>query len=170
MTKKYKYTLIIAALAIICFVVYKNCYSNIQEPISITYNKAQIEQLTGFEKHKKDFKERNIVLKKVDEIKSLSAELYNCFGGGWETDPGDFRRLKIRLKKGHIIEYDNINGWIKFLERSEPLSVVMSQLVKAPIQSKKIHKHLYGITIDMKGEDKILGLLTKVEIPLNLYK
>jgi len=132
--------------------------------VPIAYHKAYVEKLMGFEKYE------NLTFKKIGEIQDPQVILLNC----WENEGGDFRKVKIRLKNDAIVEYDNRGGWIKFLERSEPLSITLADYLKVPEHSQKIHKHLHGVTLDMQGEDKILilfgslggslGLLTLIYI------
>lgn len=159
MRMAYKYAFIIFASIIIGLVVYKSCKSDTNQPIPIIYDNAYVEPLYGFsEADKERFKNKEVVFKKVGEIKNPSIDFYSCFGGGWETDPEGFRRIKVKLKAGRIVEYDNNEVWVKIFEKGEYLDGSIADSLKIPANSTKIKLHPYGITLDMGEGDQILML------------
>ena len=70
-----------------------------------------------------EFEGKKITFKKINEVnidvdKNQSNDLitlYNC--EGWESDPGDFRRILIKMDGGKNLEIKNMGGWIKVPEQ-----------------------------------------------------
>ncbi|MCG8341129.1 MAG: hypothetical protein MI674_07725 [Cytophagales bacterium] len=74
----------------------------------ITYDPKHIDKLL-------DYQDYDVSFVKVGELKDPSVVLYNC--AGWEnTDPGDFRRIQIKLSKNNAIEFVEGGPWIKVKE------------------------------------------------------
>jgi hypothetical protein len=153
-----KYAFIIFVSTIVGLIVHKKCNSETSKSIPITYDKAYVEPLYGFDETDERFVKKEVVFKKVAEMESQPVDFYNCFGGGWDGDPGDFRRIKVKLTRGHVVEYDNSPGWLEIFKKEEYSSGSIADFLKTPAKSSKIKMHPYGITLDMGKGDQILML------------
>ncbi len=152
MLKKYRYLFIVISTIAIGVVSYRNCSGKIKKSILITYDKQYVQELSKVEENHPYWKKYGFVLKKVDELEDLLAEVYQITGEngiGWsESSPGDFVRINIKLRNGRIVQFDSLGGWLSNFEESDWIP-----------NSPKIKKHPYGITLDMGKGDKILILI-----------
>ena len=142
------YFLGVLLLVSILLLLYKKCDGKTKQGISIVYDKTYVKPLKGFEGYK------DVTFKQIGEIKNPNAVFFHC----WDTDPGDFKRIRLKPKSGKTIDYDNIDGWVDIYKREEGRQGSVLDGIKTPEQSKKIKKHPYGITLAMEGEDQLLML------------
>lgn len=148
------------AVVILC---YKQCDGKSVKQIPISYDKNDISPLDDFKNYEESisFKEHGMILKKVDRLGDSLAEAYNLTGEngiGWDDEGGEVKRIKIKLKSGRTVVYDNDNGgWLEIFKK-EDYSLPIADRIKIPEQSQKIQKHPYGITLDMDNGDQILML------------
>lgn len=97
----------------------------------IAYDAKHVSKQERFE----DFKDKNLVFRKVYETEAPSITLYNPAGYAWETDPGDFSKVQIKLENGNMVEFDNLDGWIK-----------LKAPIKLPEQSPSVKKTPYFLS------------------------
>jgi hypothetical protein len=143
------YFFLIPVLIILGLIIYQTCDGKNPKKASIRYDKAHVEKLRDFTGYKNLDK-----FKKVGEIADPQVAFLEC----WEGEAGDFRKVQLKLPNGRTVAYENSDGWIKFLERSEPLAITLADLIKIPEHSSKIQSHSYGVTLDMGEENRILIL------------
>ncbi len=160
------YFFFIPVLIILGWIVYQTCDRNPLKKASIKYDKAHVKPLRDFTSYK------NLdEFKKVGEIADPQVTFLEC----WEGEAGDFRKVQIKLQNGRTVEYVNSDGWIKFLERSEPLAITLTNLIKILEHFSKIKSHRYGVTLNMGEGNRILmlfgypyandaGLLTLIDV------
>jgi hypothetical protein len=161
MLKKYRYLLIIVSSIIIGLVLYRNCSGKINKPFPITYDKQYVKELRKVNENSSFWKECGFLLKKVDELEDSLSEVYNVTGEngiGWNREPGDFVRIKLKLRNRRTMQFDHLGGWIKVLEKSEYFDRSIADSLKIPANSTKIKLHPYGVTLDMGEGDQILML------------
>ena len=154
MRKIYKYAfLFILPIAIVSIVMH---YCKNRHAPVIEYDKKHVEKLRGL-----DY--TGLVLKRVTELEDDLVDVYQIVGEngiGWDTDPGDFRQIKIKFPNGKIDSYDS-GEWIGIFKQIETcIYRPIGETLVYPKESPNIKLRPYGITLDLKNGDKILALIS----------
>jgi hypothetical protein len=161
MKKIYKYVLmLILPIALVSIVIH---YCKNRHAIPFTYDAKNVDKLHKLSAESPYEKEHGIVLKKVDDLEDDLVAVYNFTGEngiGWNNDPGDFCRIKIKLPNGKIDSYDS-GEWLNIFKQIEDcIYRPIAETLVYPKESTKVKLRPYGITLDLQNGDKILILIS----------